>query len=164
MAKQLPQAGAVKAETAVLAAWNPRTAPRRKQLIDCLAQTPMPPVRAQERRGPADSPLCLGLPGTQDLTSFIVWIVSPLLFKSFCPNSRVNSANRLTAASASGSLASMIAVSPRFKLAINTSMILSAENRSSPLTSQICERKALAARTNSAAGRAMYPRLVNDCD
>ena len=35
--------------------------------------------------------------------------------------------------------------------------MLAAENRSAPLTSQIWERKAFAARTNSAAGRAWRP-------
>src|SRR5438132_1240532 len=61
------------------------------------------------------------------------------------------------AGSASGPSASITAVSPQSRFAIRTSMILPAENRSFPLTIHISERKAWAARTNSAAGRACKP-------
>src|SRR4029077_19382420 len=68
-----------------------------------------------------------------------------------------NPTSRATAFSASGPSASITAVSPQSRFAIRTSMILAAENRSSPLTIHISERKACAAPTNSAAGRACRP-------
>jgi hypothetical protein len=76
------------------------------------------------------------------------------------PNSPVSSTNRLTASSASGPSASIVTVSPQFRLAVKTSRMLAAENRSTPLTSQIWERKAFAASTNSAAGRAWRPNSL----
>ena len=77
--------------------------------------------------------------------------------ESLFPNSPVSSTNRLMASSASGPSASIVAVSPQLRLAHSTSRMLAAENRSLPLMSQIWERKAFAARTNSAAGRACSP-------
>ena len=67
---------------------------------------------------------------------------------------------RLTASSASRPSASIITVSPQLRLAVSTSRMLAAENRSAPLTSQTWERKAFAARTNCAAGRAWRPNSL----